>query len=521
MRALAMLDELREARLSRLDRPLAIAAAGSGAVACLALIVVLIRLRGLEDRFDRGVVDGHAVLVSPDLGPALFGVFTPRIVLPRWALALEPHDRRLILEHEQRHADARDPLLLFASTLLVALQPWNVALWAMRARLRLALETDCDQRVLVLHPDVRRYAELLLLVNQKTTMLAPSVAFAERPSSVEHRIRAMLAPRVRRVTGALAFVGAAAIGLLVVAWKLPVPAANATPIPSVTRTSSITGGGPCMDGTRDAMTELDELSRIARQRHPAAMSAAAIDSTIGFVIDETCAVRRDAIIVLRSPHWNQDTLIHAAFPDIQRKPGTPFAVMWNPTRRRADTRPPVLFYVVQPTTAWTSRRAGDACGFGARSDERCSEFGSIAMRRLDSRRVIVAVHAHQVFDARAPFVDHYFLISSLRPLPADLTRRIPFARVTYQNNAIEIENRLTTDPLIVFGPSFEPPQRSKTQLNAPMPPRVTFDSLIGIAHYLQPSLKLEDVDQIRPAATCDGPVGACYMIGGKNIEFPG
>src|SRR6185312_1173745 len=118
----------------------------------------------------------------------------------------------------------------------------------------------------------------------------------------------------------------------------------------------------------------------------------------------------------------------AAFPDIHRQPGQPFGVISAVAGQRGrKAASPSVFYLVQPTEAWTTRRANDQCGFGTRADEQCSESGSVVMRRLDSVRVIIAVHAQRVFDANAPFVDHYFLVSSLRPLPAALTRRIAFA----------------------------------------------------------------------------------------------
>jgi len=516
------IDDIRAMPLARFDRPLAAAAGASAMLAVLGLMIILFRLRRLEARLRRATVDGQPVLISPRMGPALVGVLAPRIVIPEWALALAPRDRRLILDHERGHAQAYDPLLLFASTLLTALQPWNPALWLLRARIHLAIETDCDRRLLRANPDVRRYAELLLTVNQHTGMPAPSLAFAERPTNVERRIRAMLEARAARPARVILVAGALAIGLSVAAWKLPVPSRSATPqLPSTTSTSSITGGGPCVDGSRSGFAEMNDLRRIARARHPAILNGGTpVDSTIGFVIDETCAIRRDTAIVLRASHWNQDTVIQAAFPDVRRRPGERFGLLSAATRSGAS-RPPLLFYVVQPTPAWTARRSRDACGFGTRADERCGELGTVVLRRLDSVRLIIAVRARPGFDEKAPVVDHYFLVTSQRPLPATLPRRIPFARVSYQNNAVEIENRVTTDPYLVFGSLFEPPGRWANPAHAPPPPRITFDSVVGIAHYLQPTIKLEEIDRIRPATTCDGPVGACYEVNGKKINFPG
>src|SRR5207237_268990 len=77
----------------------------------------------------RAAVDGRAVLVSDDVGPAVAGLWRPRIVLPEWALRLTDAERRLMLAHEDEHVRARDPWLLAAAAALVLLAPWNLMLW--------------------------------------------------------------------------------------------------------------------------------------------------------------------------------------------------------------------------------------------------------------------------------------------------------------------------------------------------------------------------------------------------------
>ncbi|HET7551538.1 MAG TPA: M56 family metallopeptidase [Gemmatimonadaceae bacterium] len=86
-----------------------------------------------------------------------------------------------------------DPLLLFAAAWLVALIPWNPALWWCARRLRLAVELDCDARVLALHERPERYGLLLMMMAQRgsarTTDFAP--ALTNPTSNLERRIIAM------------------------------------------------------------------------------------------------------------------------------------------------------------------------------------------------------------------------------------------------------------------------------------------------------------------------------------------
>ena len=141
------------------------------------------------------------------MGPAVIGILRYRIVLPKWVLDLTDAERDLVLVHEREHATVGDPSLLFAATILVALSPWNVALWWMARRLRFAMELDCDARVLRVRPDRAAYGALLLAVNERTYSGAmPIVALAEPVSLTERRIAAItsLLPRfvLARATGA-------------------------------------------------------------------------------------------------------------------------------------------------------------------------------------------------------------------------------------------------------------------------------------------------------------------------------
>lgn len=175
------------------------------------------------------------VLLSEATGPAVVGVRGRAIVLPRWVAASDPTVRDLILAHEQEHIRAADPALLLAARLLAALLPWNVPLWWQVRRLRLAVEVDCDARVLRRGFDLRSYATLLIEVGRRRAGLDPAlVAFAEPASFLERRIRTMTRHQRRTGWGATVAITAAAVALVLGACGLQKPtgpAGTRTPVP--------------------------------------------------------------------------------------------------------------------------------------------------------------------------------------------------------------------------------------------------------------------------------------------------
>jgi hypothetical protein len=134
----------------------------------------------------------------------VLGLLDPEIVLPRWTLD-EPDECRLIVRHEREHVRAGDPWLLAIGALAVAALPWSAALWWQHRRLRLAVETDCDARVLAAGESRRRYGHVLLRTAAHPLFLpAPSLAWADPSSHLERRILAMTAkPPAHRALRAL------------------------------------------------------------------------------------------------------------------------------------------------------------------------------------------------------------------------------------------------------------------------------------------------------------------------------
>lgn len=182
----------------------------------LALLVVeLIRIGRARRRWERRVVDGISVLVSVDFGPAIIGVLSPQIVVPAWALALPPDERTLLLAHESEHLASHDSRWLSAAYMAVLIAPWNVGLWWLVRRFRLAMEVECDRRVLLRGHDLERYGNLLVEIGRRATgrsLLA--TGFAERRSMLRTRIISMTSAAGRTWGWGVWRVGAGAVLVL-------------------------------------------------------------------------------------------------------------------------------------------------------------------------------------------------------------------------------------------------------------------------------------------------------------------
>lgn len=170
-------------------------------------------------------VHGVPVLATEQLGPAVSGLAKPVVLVPRWVLALDESTQQLLLAHEAEHLRAGDARLLWAAGVATALLPWNPAVWFIARRLRLAIEIDCDRRVLARSPNVRRYAELLFLAARRRgcadfASLAPLSSAA---TDLQRRIEAMTEPTVKPRLRLRVCQGAIALGSVIVACESPRP----------------------------------------------------------------------------------------------------------------------------------------------------------------------------------------------------------------------------------------------------------------------------------------------------------
>ena len=193
---------------------LALWAAGS---AVLLFVHLMVNGRVVRQRHAWPVVElpGGTARVAPALGPAVIGLTSPEIVVPSWLLAKSTDEQRLVMVHEQEHIAARDQYLPFGALLVATLLPWHPAVWWSLARLRLAVELDCDARVLRRGERANAYGMLLIdIAAQCGGHRVGALALADRTSHLERRILAMT-PRASRFTRARS-IGLAAVSALAI-----------------------------------------------------------------------------------------------------------------------------------------------------------------------------------------------------------------------------------------------------------------------------------------------------------------
>ncbi|HVZ49795.1 MAG TPA: M56 family metallopeptidase [Gemmatimonadaceae bacterium] len=196
----------------------------ASALVAFVLVGVHVRYRRVRARWPEARVGGERVLVSSGEGPAVMGFYRPDIVVPRWLLARGEAEQRIVVAHEREHLRAGDPAVLGFGMLAVLLMPWNLAAWFMLARLRLAVELDCDARVLRAGTLPFVYGNLLIDVAALTAgHRLPALALLNPPSQLKRRLIAMHPDRVRFPRVRITVLAAVAAAAVLVACEAAVP----------------------------------------------------------------------------------------------------------------------------------------------------------------------------------------------------------------------------------------------------------------------------------------------------------
>jgi beta-lactamase regulating signal transducer with metallopeptidase domain len=153
-----------------------------------------LRVRTALRAWEPRELDGQLVYVSEGFGPATVGFCNPRIVVPRWLLHAPSETRMAALAHEREHVECMDVLFNVVGFVVRSVAPWNLALgWQVR-RLHLAVELDCDSRVVSCHALLgrSRYAEALNHLWRRGRLTPISEAIEDPFSDVARRIRVLL-----------------------------------------------------------------------------------------------------------------------------------------------------------------------------------------------------------------------------------------------------------------------------------------------------------------------------------------
>jgi len=197
----------------------------SGALVLL-FALVHARLTVARRRWPLHSIHGTTVRVAPAIGPAVLGLFRPEIVVPRWLLDRPDEEQRLILAHEREHLRAGDHALLSAAWLCAIAFPWHPAVWYLVNRVRLAIELDCDARVLRSGASPSSYCGLLIdVAAQQRALRIGALALADGPSHLERRILAMRSTKGRHIRLRGLLLGAVGGLLVLAACEAKVPTA--------------------------------------------------------------------------------------------------------------------------------------------------------------------------------------------------------------------------------------------------------------------------------------------------------
>jgi Zn-dependent protease with chaperone function len=208
-----------------IERGLLFAWIGLSALVLLVYFGVHDRLRRARRSWPVADLHGARVRLAPDAGPAVIGLTHPEIVVPRWLLQRSDAEQRMVIAHELEHLRARDPLLLSVACAAAALVAWHPAMWWMLSRLRLAVELDCDGRIVRSGVMPRNYGALLIDLAGRCSsgMRIGAPALADGSSHLERRLIAMTPSRPKFARTAACALAACSVVLFALACDTKLP----------------------------------------------------------------------------------------------------------------------------------------------------------------------------------------------------------------------------------------------------------------------------------------------------------
>ena len=222
-----------EVALMRWADPFGMAAVVSSVNAPLAAVWLagvaasLTLLAAAQARYTRRIARGEA-------GPALVGVLSPRIVVPRdFGDRFDEGERKMIRAHEQAHLERQDARANAVMALLASVNWFNPLVHLAVRYAREDQELACDATVIARYPlHRRRYAQALL--HSQLSAAAPPLGChwpAPAPHPLEERIGMMrtAGPSLIRQAAGLGAVAAFALTAGLTAWAAQPPTAKQPP----------------------------------------------------------------------------------------------------------------------------------------------------------------------------------------------------------------------------------------------------------------------------------------------------
>ena len=315
--------------LPLVDRALIIAWVIVSLVLLLRYLLVWRAVRALRHASEHAVVDGVQVLLSRDIGPAVVGVRDAAVLLPRAVLELDAPLRALVLRHEEEHRRARDTWLLLALAVAVAAMPWNLPLWWIARRARLALEVDCDARVLAAGGSATRYVQVLMLAAQRTSAAPLTPMLVASRSHLERRMVAMqerIAQQMRGGGRTMRIVGAMAACVVALAVACSSPIADQTAPPKSAEVTSSAAKAPVNVDQPYFEFQVEKqvglVAGSAQPKYPEMLKSANVEGDVlaQFVVDTTGRADMGTFKVLKSTHDLFTRSVRKALEDMRFTP---------------------------------------------------------------------------------------------------------------------------------------------------------------------------------------------------------
>jgi beta-lactamase regulating signal transducer with metallopeptidase domain len=134
---------------------------------------------------------------NSSLGPGLFGIFQPVLLLPQGIAAhLTQREMRAILDHELCHLERNDNLTAAIHMIVEALFWFHPLVWWLGARLIAERECACDENVVETGNEAATYAEGILKVCRFYTSPPPPLAAGVLGADLKGRLESIMARRV-------------------------------------------------------------------------------------------------------------------------------------------------------------------------------------------------------------------------------------------------------------------------------------------------------------------------------------
>ena len=209
--------------------------------------------------------------------PMTWGWRRPVVLVPASAAGWSSARRMVVLRHELAHVKRADVVTQSLAQWTCAVYWFNPALWFAAYRLRVERERACDDEVLRLGTRASDYANHLLDIARDCHVpglnASAAVAMARR-SQLEHRMRAILDPSIRRAAGrsatflaAVVLVGAALTVSAVTPTMGTLPpaavAGNPNPSAAATGRTGTSAAAVPTEGGSPSRRRFDDWHRVA------------------------------------------------------------------------------------------------------------------------------------------------------------------------------------------------------------------------------------------------------------------